>query len=74
MNGLFIPRRHFIKGMAVGAGAIAGGVPLLGETRKPDYTGPNVIVLRFGGGVRRRETIDPDHTYSPYLCKELTKR
>lgn len=31
------------------------------------YAGPNVIIVRFGGGVRRRETIDPDHTYAPYL-------
>jgi len=31
------------------------------------YNGPNVIIVRFGGGVRRRETIDPEHTYAPYL-------
>jgi hypothetical protein len=30
------------------------------------YTGPNVILIRFGGGVRRQETI-ADHTYAPYL-------
>ena len=24
--------------------------------------------------MRRRETIDPEHTYAPYLCRELTKR
>lgn len=41
---------------------------------RPNYSGPNVILVRFGGGVRRRETIDPKHTYAPYLCKELTKR
>lgn len=39
----------------------------------PDYQGPNVVIVRFGGGVRRRETIDPEHTYAPYLCKELRK-
>ena len=35
---------------------------------------PNVILIRFGGGVRRRETIHTDHTYAPFLCHELTKR
>jgi hypothetical protein len=40
----------------------------------PDYRGPNVIVVRFGGGVRRRETIDLDRTYSPFVRKELAKR
>ena len=30
--------------------------------------------MRFGGGTRRRETIDAQYTYSPYLSKELPKR
>jgi hypothetical protein len=39
---------------------------------RPDYKGPNVILVRFGGGVRRRETIqDPTHTYAPFLYHEL---
>ena len=33
-----------------------------------------MVIVRFGGGVRRRETIDPEHTYSPFLCNDLTKR
>ena len=33
-----------------------------------------MVVVRFGGGVRRRETIDPDHTFSPYLLRELAPR
>lgn len=41
--------------------------------RRP-YRGPNVIVIRFGGGVRRRETIDARHTYSPFFCHELIPR
>lgn len=71
-----IHRRDFLHGMALGAGLAAGGLPLLGasETPKPAYRGPNVVIVRFGGGVRRRETIDPRHTYSPYVCHELTKR
>ncbi|MEE9254148.1 MAG: hypothetical protein V3U43_04395, partial [Pseudomonadales bacterium] len=35
------------------------------------YGGPNVILVRFGGGVRRRETIESDHSYSPYLSRVL---
>jgi hypothetical protein len=75
MNGeIFIPRRRFFQSMALGTGALAAGLPSFADTAKPEYTGPNVIILRFGGGVRRRETIDPDHTFSPFLCKELTQR
>ncbi|MGV3772878.1 MAG: hypothetical protein ACO1QB_08250 [Verrucomicrobiales bacterium] len=72
-------RREFLARMAASGAMLAGGVPILGDTAAsvpplPDYKGPNVIVIRFGGGVRRRETIDPEHTYSPFLCRELTKR
>lgn len=35
------------------------------------YRGPNVVIIRFGGGVRRKETIDPLYSYSPYLAKVL---
>ncbi|MFT5412047.1 MAG: hypothetical protein ACI9NC_004784, partial [Verrucomicrobiales bacterium] len=38
------------------------------------YDGPNVIIIRFGGGVRRRETIDPVHSYAPFLSTDLVKR
>lgn len=38
--------------------------------RRP-YQGPNVIIIRYGGGVRRRETIDPQNTYSPFFAKTL---
>ena len=41
---------------------------------RPPYEGPNVIVIRFGGGARRRETIDPEHTFSPFLCREFAAR
>jgi hypothetical protein len=69
-------RREFIKG-ALGAAAVAGSLPVFADeaqSTKPSYKGPNIIIIRFGGGVRRLETIDPAHTYSPYLCHELTKR
>src|SRR5438105_4117253 len=42
--------------------------------RRP-YSGPNVILVRFGGGVRRRETIlDPERTYCPFIYHELFRR
>lgn len=77
-----ISRRQFAAGAAVGLampsfgvgphslGADAGnGTPL------PDYRGPNVVIFRFGGGARRRESIDPDQrTYSPYLREVLAPR
>lgn len=40
----------------------------------PDYTGPNVILVRFGGGVRRAETIDEAATWAPYLRHVLAPR
>ena len=38
------------------------------------YRGPNVVLIRFGGGVRRYETIDETGTYAPYTRKVLAKR
>ncbi|CAN5445975.1 hypothetical protein BH23VER1_BH23VER1_34770 [soil metagenome] len=60
-------------GMLATAAASAGIRPAWGDTL-PDYSGPNVIIIRFGGGVRRRETIDAEHTYAPFLIKELAAR
>ena len=73
-------RRAFLKSVAAGAGAYAGfGALPAGwadaPDLTPDYSGPNVVLIRFGGGVRREETIaDPNHTYCPYFTHELTKR
>jgi hypothetical protein len=69
-----IPRRTFLKTVAAGAALFPAAPALLAESQTPEYRGPNVVVVRFGGGVRRRETIDPEHTYAPFLCHELTKR
>jgi hypothetical protein len=42
--------------------------------QRPDYNGPNVILVRFGGGVRRLETVvDIDHTFCPFIYHELGK-
>src|SRR4051812_45599701 len=36
---------------------------------------PNVILVRFGGGVRRRETVEfPERTYCPFIYHELYQR
>src|SRR5262249_31569574 len=41
------------------------------QPRRP-YEGPRVVLVRFGGGVRRQETIaDPDRTWCPFVYHEL---
>lgn len=75
-----IPRRRFIQQVSLGGAVTLGRPGALVSDEAPKladrqaYSGPNVIVIRFGGGVRRRETIDPQHTYSPFFCHELIKR
>src|SRR2546422_9793766 len=77
-----LPRRTFLKGVLAGSGLLAaGGTLSAAETLagdapapKPAFRGPNVILVRFGGGARRRETVDPQSTYSPFLCREFTRR
>ena len=64
-----INRRTFNTGLAAAALAAAGT-----PTFAKDYRGPNVIVIRFGGGVRRFETIDPAGTFAPYTLHHLAKR
>jgi hypothetical protein len=75
-------RRQFIHGAGMGtlaathflaSGSLASAAEPIGE-RPPPYRGPNVILIRFGGGARRRETIEPKHTYAPFLCHELSRR
>lgn len=73
-------RRTFLQRGAAGLGALAALGP--GALAKADstparqpYSGPNVIIIRFGGGVRRRETIAyPHKTYCPFVVHELIKR
>jgi len=82
MNHSWLPRRAFLQKVTVGAGALSAGGPLFAAgvlspttiNPRPPYRGPNVVIIRFGGGARRRETIDPEHTYSPFLRHELTRR
>lgn len=76
-------RRDFLRQTAAGVGAAAGwaGAASAADTlpaerleRRAPYRGPNVIVVRFGGGVRRQETIEPATTYAPYFLHELAPR
>jgi len=70
-----LDRRSFLLGSAaVGAGLLTASPLLAGEVAaKPDYRGPNVILIRWGGGARRRESIDPKHTYAPVVLEKLEK-
>src|SRR5438309_8328745 len=77
-----LPRRSFLKGLLASAGAVAtpallaraAALPDPTAVAKPPYRGPNVIIVRFGGGARRRETIYTDTTYAPFLCHDFAKR
>jgi hypothetical protein len=75
-----LPRRRFLKGLAFGGASLLSprltDLDVLGasEEAPPEYRGPNVIIIRYGGGARRRESIDPEHTFSPFLCRELIRR
>jgi hypothetical protein len=73
-------RRAFSVGLAAG---LASPLPVFAETvlnptapgtERPAYRGPNVILIRFGGGVRRAETIDAAATWAPYLRHTLAPR
>ncbi len=63
-------RRTFNFGL--GTAIAAQALPRAAQAK--DYAGPNVILVRFGGGVRRIETIDEAATYAPYLRHVLAKR
>jgi len=83
MNSM-LDRRDFlgrsISGCAVASGFGFGALPCVssleaGGLVTQEYRGPNVVLIRFGGGARRRESIDRQgHCYSPYLLNELVPR
>lgn len=70
-------RREFVFSAAAAA-AFSLVRPAFAAVAKPvprqDYRGPSVVLIRFGGGVRRRETIDPMASCSRYLLDELVPR
>ncbi len=81
-----LPRREFLRHLAVGSTALAAAPSLLrasgasatasvsADVARKAYTGPNLVLIRWGGGARRKESIEPATTYSPFLCHELLKR
>ena len=69
-----ISRRQFNAGLAgsFAGGALVSGLPQTAQAAT--YRGPNVILVRFGGGVRRIETIEPKTSFAPFLLNVLAKR
>ena len=65
-------RRSFTLGTLGLAAGLAAPLPVFSQLRA--YTGPNVILVRFGGGVRRAETIDEVATWAPFLRHSLAPR
>lgn len=66
-----IDRRKF--NLSLGAG-LASSLMAGQSAVAASYRGPNVVLIRFGGGVRRVETIDPMGSYAPYMMNELVPR
>lgn len=78
-NASFPTRRTFLKGVTAGVVGVAGHSLLpsaLHAADKPAYKGPNIIVIRFGGGTRPSEAINPDpnKNFAPYFYNVLSKR
>jgi hypothetical protein len=67
-----LDRRSFTLGMAGLAASLTA--PLASLAQAKTYQGPNVVLVRFGGGVRRAETIDEAATWAPYLRQVLAPR
>lgn len=63
-------RRTF--NLSLAGAAAAAALPRAARARS--YSGPNVILVRFGGGVRRAETIVPETSYAPFLVHDLIPR
>jgi hypothetical protein len=67
-----LDRREFTAGLA--AATVSGAATSFSAQAAPAYRGANVIIVRFGGGVRRRETIAAGTTFAPFLLNVLAKR
>ena len=65
-----ITRRAFNAGVAAGL----SGAMLPRTAQAQAYNGPSIVLIRFGGGVRRAETIEEATTWSPYTRKVLAER
>ena len=60
----------------LGSLGLAAGLvtPFPGFAQRSAYQGPNFVLVRFCGGVRRAETIDEAATWAPYLRHRLAAR
>lgn len=65
-------RRSFTLGTLGLAAGLTAPFPSLAQSAA--YQGPNLVLVRFGGGVRRAETIDEAATWAPYLRHALAPR
>ncbi len=70
---MLISRRDFARGLAA-ASTAPGLIDPDSAVAAPAYAGPNVVIVRFGGGVRRRETIERGTTFAPTLLNVLAPR
>ncbi|MBK6896670.1 MAG: hypothetical protein IPH06_08780 [Alphaproteobacteria bacterium] len=76
MCGSLLTRRLFMQ-MTASATVFLGGQMFLPNSALASpgpgkrYKGPNVIVIRYGGGVRRRETIEPETSFSPFMLNRM---
>lgn len=68
-----LSRRSLLSWGVLGAASLICPQARSAELRR-EYDGPRVVLIRFGGGVRRRETIDPDQTFAPFLRHDLAQR
>jgi len=64
-------RRQLLAGLGGMAAGAWAGVP---APSMASSSTPKVVIVRFGGGVRRRETIEPDTTFAPFLQRQLLPR
>ncbi len=62
------------QALSLGAAGLASLATGSFSWARDAYTGPNVIIIRFGGGVRRQETIVAETTYAPFLQRILIPR
>lgn len=67
-------RRDVLRAAAIPAASLLAPIVAAPAHARPAYVGPNLIVVRFGGGVRRRETIEPGTSWSPWLLHEFAPR
>lgn len=68
-----LDRRAFLGALTAGTSALLSR-PLARAENLPAFRHRNIVLVRFGGGVRRRESIVAEHTYAPFLCRDLTSK